>query len=145
MSTSFLAHEEKYLYLQQSHFTGNGLFTNKDIKKGSIVATYLGERIDNEEAWRRADAGIDQFLVESVNDGYLDSMPIFCYAMYANDAAGLIKNGLRNNVRIEVLEGYPRLVATRNIKAGEEILVGYGRAYWANVKKRIKQQEAEAV
>jgi hypothetical protein len=140
-SKSIIEKEKKYLYLEDSHFTGRGLFTNKDIKKGEWVCTYMGEYIDNDEALRRCDEGIDQFLVETVNDGILDSMPIFCHAMYANDAAGLIrKEGIRNNCRIEILDGGPRMVATRNIKAGDEILVGYGRVYWNNVKRRLKNQ-----
>ncbi|UPT66342.1 MAG: SET domain-containing protein [Sphingobacteriales bacterium JAD_PAG50586_3] len=140
-SKSILAKEAKYLYLQESHFTGRGLFTNKAIKKGERVCTYMGEYIDNDEALRRCDAGIDQYLVETVNDGILDSMPIFCHAMYANDAAGLIrKEGIRNNCKIEIEDGGPRMVATRNIKPGDEILVGYGRVYWANVKRRLKEQ-----
>jgi len=142
LSKSILAKEEKYLYLQKSHFTGKGLFTNKAIAKGEIVCTYMGEIIDNDEALRRADEEQDQYLVEYKGEKCLDSMPIFCYAMYANDAAGLIKaQGIRNNCKIEILKGAPRMVATRNIKPGEEILVGYGRAYWNNVKQRIKKKE----
>ena len=140
-SKSTLAKEAKYLEVKDSHFTGKGLFTTKDIKKGERVCTYMGEYIDNDEALRRCDAGIDQFLVETVNDGILDSMPIFCHAMYANDAAGITrKEGIRNNCKIEIEDGGPRMVATRNIKAGDEILVGYGRVYWNNVKRRLKEQ-----
>lgn len=139
---SILAKEEKYLYLKESHFTGRGLFTKKEIKKGDIICTYMGELIDEEEALRRADEELDQYLVETANGKCLDSMPIFCYAMYANDAAGIIKlPGLKNNSRIEILKGAPRMVAARNIKPDEEILVGYGRAYWNNVKQRIKKKE----
>jgi SET domain-containing protein len=140
-SKSTLAKEAKYLEVKDSHFTGKGLFTTKDIKKGERVCTYMGEYIDNDEALRRCDAGIDQFLVETVNDGILDSMPIFCHAMYANDAAGITRmEGIRNNCKIEIEDGGPRMVATRNIKAGDEILVGYGRVYWNNVKRRLKEQ-----
>lgn len=137
---SNLAEEEKYLHLKKSRFTGKGLFTKKDIKKGQIVCTYLGERITPEEALRRCELEIDQFLVETYDDGYLDSMPIFCYAMYANDAQGLIRSEVKNNVEIQILKGEPHLVAKRNIKAGEEILVSYGRRYWNNVKKQLKEQ-----
>lgn len=140
-SKSTIAKEAKYLEVKDSHFTGKGLFTKKDIKKGEWICTYMGEYIDNDEALRRCDEGIDQFLVETVNDGILDSMPIFCHAMYANDAAGLTRQpGIRNNAEIAILEGGPRMVAKRNIKAGEEILVGYGRVYWNNVKRRLKNQ-----
>ncbi len=140
-SKSTIAKEAKYLEVKDSHFTGKGLFTTKDIKKGERVCTYMGEYIDNDEALRRCDAGIDQFLVETVNDGILDSMPIFCHAMYANDAAGITRmEGIRNNCKIEIEDGGPRMVATRNIKAGDEILVGYGRVYWNNVKRRLKEQ-----
>ena len=50
---------------------------------------------------------------------------------YANDAAGPSRiQGLRNNSRYEVIKGKPYIVASRNIKPGEEILVGYGKDYW---------------
>jgi hypothetical protein len=143
-SKSTIAKEAKYLEVKDSHFTGKGLFTTRDIKKGERVCTYMGEYIDNDEALRRCDAGIDQFLVETVNDGILDSMPIFCHAMYANDAAGITRmEGIRNNCKIEIEDGGPRMVATRNIKAGDEILVGYGRVYWNNVKRRLKEQASQ--
>lgn len=138
-----LEEEKKYLQVKKSQISGKGLYTKIAIPKGEVVATYMGEIIDNDEALRRSEAGKDQFLVETVNDGYMDSMPIFCYAMYANDAMGITRLGFKNNVQIEILEGAPRLVALRNLKPGEEIFVGYGRAYWNNVKQRIKRQEKE--
>lgn len=140
-SEKILNEERKYLEVKKSQISGKGLFAKKDIEQGDIVCTYMGERISNDEAWRRIEAGIDQFIVETYNDGLLDSMPIFCHAMYANDAMGLTRvEGLKNNAQIEIIRRAPRIVATRDIKKGEEIFVAYGRGYWKNVEKRIKKQ-----
>jgi hypothetical protein len=59
---------------------------------------------------------------------------------YANDACGLTRiKGLRNNAEY-VSEGKRCFIeATRTISPNEEILVGYGRAYWTLIKKILKE------
>ncbi len=61
-------------------------------------------------------------------------------ARYANDAGGLVRlEGIRNNAEF-VSEGKRCFIeATRNIKAGEEILVSYGREYWSLMKRLAKK------
>jgi SET domain-containing protein len=50
---------------------------------------------------------------------------------YANDAAGMGRvKGLRNNAHYKIAKGRAFILASRNIKAGSEILVAYGKAYW---------------
>jgi SET domain-containing protein len=55
---------------------------------------------------------------------------------FANDARGLVRlAGFRNNSEY-VSEGKRCFIeATRNIKAGEEIFVNYGREYWSLIKR----------
>jgi len=45
--------------------------------------------------------------------------------------------GLRNNSRYEIRKGEAYIIASRNIKAGEEIFVSYGRAYWNTLKSEM--------
>jgi hypothetical protein len=62
----------------------------------------------------------------------LDSMHSDCFAMYANDVEGPGNTRLRNNAVITLDEDdRPCVMATRNIRAGGEVYVDYGKAYWA--------------
>ena len=38
--------------------------------------------------------------------------------------------GLRNNAQYKISKGRAFIIASRNIKAGSEVLVAYGKAYW---------------
>jgi len=61
---------------------------------------------------------------------------------YANDAAGFVRvEGIRNNSKYEVRKGVPYIVATRKIKAGEEIFVGYGKEYWEAIKEGLNMKK----
>jgi SET domain-containing protein len=56
-------------------------------------------------------------------------------ARYANDARGLkVIKGLDNNCTFIKQGEQVFLKAMRNIQAGEELLVGYGKEYWETVK-----------
>ena len=64
-------------------------------------------------------------------------------ARYANDAEGKFKKKkLKNNSEYEVIKGKPYIVATKNIKAGEEIFVDYQREYWEALEEE-EREEAE--
>ena len=55
---------------------------------------------------------------------------------YANDASGITRvKGLKNNAEYVVDGNRCFLEATRDIKKGEEIFVGYGKEYWILIKK----------
>ncbi len=58
---------------------------------------------------------------------------------YANDAKGLYRHeGLKNNAEY-VADGYRVFIeATRDIPAGSEILVDYGREYWDIIRYNQK-------
>jgi SET domain-containing protein len=57
------------------------------------------------------------------------------FARFANDARGISRiPGLHNNAYYEQEGKKIYITAARNIKAGEEILVGYGKEYWDSMK-----------
>ncbi len=61
----------------------------------------------------------------------MDSKNVDCFAKLANDAEGFGKSGFKNNSKITLdNEDNPCIVATRNIKSGEELFCGYGKGYW---------------
>lgn len=113
---------------------GKGLFTTHAIKKGEVVCEYEGEHLTWKECEERNQAlpgkGAYYFYINSKN--CVDAQyTLWAIGRYANDAAGLSRvKGLRNNCKYDIKKGIPYIVATRNIKAGEEIFVAYGKDYW---------------
>jgi len=134
------AEENEYLYIKPSQIkgAGQGLFTSMDIYKGEIIAYYKGEHLDDDEAKRRADANEDQYFVVLLDGSILDAKNTECFGRYANDAEGIPGSGFKNNAKISLDDNDDVcLVATKNIKADEEIFLPYGKKYWNKHKKEI--------
>ena len=132
---------EKNLVVKKSGLpdAGKGLFTRINIAKGTRIVEYKG-RIQRWQDVKDQD-GINGYLMYINRNVVINALPaIDTLGRYANDARGLVrKEGLRNNSEY-VSEGKRCFIeATRNIKAGEEILVNYGREYWALIKKLKKK------
>lgn len=128
---------EKHLIVKKSGLpkAGKGLFTKIDLPKGTRVVEYKG-RI---QPWREVkdEDGINGYLMYINRNVVINGLKaVKTLARYANDAGGLVRQeGIRNNSEF-VSEGKRCFIeATRNIKAGEEIFAGYGREYWALIKK----------
>lgn len=128
---------EKHLIIKKSGLpkAGKGLFTKIDIPKGTRVVEYKG-RI---QPWREVkdEDGINGYLMYINRSVVINGLAaVKSLARYANDAGGLVRlEGIRNNSEF-VSEGKRCFIeATRNIKAGEEIFAGYGREYWALMKR----------
>jgi SET domain-containing protein len=124
------------LYVKKSQLpkAGKGLWTSEDIKKGERVCEYEGERLTWKECLKRNEnqkgKGAYYFFINSKNCVDAQYTPD-ALGRYANDAAGPgRKEGFRNNCKYDVIKGKPYIVATRNIKAGSEIFVSYGKEYW---------------
>lgn len=131
---------EKYLTVKKSGLpkAGKGLFTKRDIPKGKRIVEYKG-RI---QPWREVkdQDGINGYLMYINRNVVINALPaVKTLGRYANDACGLARvEGIRNNSEY-VSEGKRCFIeATRNIKAGEEIFVNYGREYWSLIKRLMK-------
>jgi SET domain-containing protein len=130
---------EKYLYVKKSMLpnAGKGLFTKVAISKGTRIAEYKGKLERWVDVRHEEEDGTNMYLLQvsarkAINaKNYLTSL-----ARYANDARGTSKVvGLRNNCEL-VSEGDRCYIESlRSIKKFEEILVGYGKEYWALVKR----------
>ena len=130
---------EKYLYVKKSMLpnAGKGLFTKVAISKGTRIAEYKGKLERWVDVRHEEEDGTNMYLLQvsarkAINaKNYLTTL-----ARYANDARGTSKVvGLRNNCEL-VLEGDRCYIESlRSIKKFEEILVGYGKEYWALVKR----------
>lgn len=120
---------------------GMGLWAEREFNRGKIIVKYDGEMITWKECNRRnmAQEGYGCYYLFINKRKCVDAQySTWAQGRYANDAAGLNRiEGLRNNARYEIRKGEAYIIASRNIKAGEEILVSYGRAYWNTLKKEM--------
>jgi SET domain-containing protein len=118
-----------------------GLWAEREFNRGKIIVKYDGEMITWKECNRRnmAQEGYGCYYLFINKRKCVDAQySTWAQGRYANDAAGLNRiEGLRNNARSEIRKGEAYIIASRNIKAGEEILVSYGRAYWNTLKKEM--------
>ncbi len=134
---------EKHLRIKKSTLpnAGKGLFTRVDITKGARIVEYKG-RV---QSWREVkdQDGINGYLMYINRNVVINALPsLKTFGRYANDARGLTRlNGVRNNAEY-VSEGNRCFIeATRNIKAGEEILVSYGKEYWTLMKRLASENK----
>jgi hypothetical protein len=137
---AIVAPEADYLYIKKSGIkeAGEGLFTAIDIHDEEIIAVFKGEMLSKKLAKQRASIGLDKYFVVMPDGGIMDSMPVFCFAKYANDLKGTKGNKRRNNANIELNEeGEVCLVASREILSGAEIFCSYGKNYWK--KHQVKK------
>jgi len=119
--------------------SGKGLFTKTPIKKGETVVEYTGEIVTWKTCQKRNEKqeGFGGYYFYISEKRCIDAQyDLNALARYANDAAGFSRiPGIRNNCRYEVIKNKAYIVASRNIKPGEEIFVAYGRDYWNALKK----------
>ncbi|HNZ42142.1 MAG TPA: SET domain-containing protein [Bacteroidales bacterium] len=123
--------------------SGLGLWATKDFKKGDVIVKYDGDKISLKECERRnqnQDGYGGYYLTLSKNRIIDAQYTLWAMGRYANDAAGLNRiKGLRNNAKYQLIKREAFIVASRNIKAGEEILVSYGRSYWNILRKVLNK------
>jgi uncharacterized protein len=120
---------------------GKGLWAEKDFKRGEVIVKYDGEKITWKECDRRnkAQEGYGGYYLYITKRNCIDAQyTTWAHGRYANDAAGVSRiEGLRNNARYEIRKGEAFIIASRNIKAAEEIFVSYGKSYWNTLKKEM--------
>ena len=136
-SNAIEALESDYLYVALSQLpnSGNGLFTAIPIYKDEVISLFKGEVLTELQAKLRAKKGNDKYFINMLDGSIMDSMHTMCFAKYANDAEGFSKSSrksvTKNNAKISLDEDdNVCIIATKNIKTGEEIFCGYGKKYW---------------
>ena len=126
---------EKDLEIRTSRIphAGNGVFTKVAIPKGAYLGAYTGEFITDEEYRRRADANRWQYMM-----GLLDcARPKTGGITTIDGIHGNVFTRMNyapaefQNVRFEKICEAPfvKIVALRDIAAGEELWVDYGPRY----------------
>ena len=127
-----MAFFEKYLAVRKSRIpkAGLGLFTKTQISKGQTIVEYKG-RLSLWRTVRHLDS-VNPYLMRVTRTHAIDAAKTLkTLGRYANDAKGKSKQaGLVNNAEYVSVGKRCFIEATRNIPAGSEILVSYGKDYW---------------
>ena len=107
---------------------GQGLFAKKRIKKGDFICWYFGvlvekDFVDNEYY------DSDYLLKNPFNNLIIDaSDPNSCFGRYINDGLGEFSSNSKFDFYEDTTSG--AVIATKNIKKGDEIFISYGMTYW---------------
>lgn len=117
---------------------GKGLFTKQFIPRGTTIVEYRG-RITT---WKEVnhDEGTNGYLFYVKRDHVIDAKPfVKSLARFANDARGIKRmKGKSNNAEYKERGLRVFIVATKDIPAGGEIFVDYGREYWKAIRYNLK-------
>lgn len=116
---------------------GKGLFTKRDIPRGTKIVEYKG-RVSN---WKEVDSqeGTNGYIYYVSRNHVIDARPVKqAMARYANDAMGIVRTqGVKNNCTY-IIEGRKVYIQSmRHIAAGSELLVAYGKEYWDIIKENL--------
>lgn len=119
---------------------GKGLFTKKIIPKGTRIVEYKG-RV---KTWKEAAHEDNGYIYYVTRNHVIDAKPYpKALARYANDARGVVRiKGIVNNS--DYIQDGKRVYITskKDIPAGAEILVGYGKEYWDVIRHNLKIDKA---
>jgi uncharacterized protein len=137
---------EKQLFVKKSTIpnSGKGLFTKKPITKGTRIVEYKGII----STWKDVadEDGKNGYIFYVTRKHVINALPVkTALARYANDAKGLTRvKGLNNNCDYisDGLHAY--IESKKDIPAGAEIFVDYGKDYWKVIRQNIKLREKEA-
>lgn len=114
-----------------------GLFTTRDIPRGTKIVEYKGKVTK----WKEVDSqeGLNGYIYYVNRNHVIDARPMkAAVARYANDAKGIVRtDGVSNNCTY-IIEGHKVFIKSmRHIPAGSELLVGYGKEYWDILKENL--------
>jgi len=115
--------QPRYLKVKRSRLAGLGVFTTRDVPKGTLLLEYLGERISHDEAGERyyaakePDAFVLLFTVDRkvVIDGGVGGR-----------AARYVNHSCEPNCEADEQDGRVFIKALRDIRPGEELSYDYG-------------------
>jgi uncharacterized protein len=123
--------------------SGKGLFTKRAIAKGTRIVEYKGKR----STWKdvNIDEGRNGYIYYINRNHVIDALPFpKALGRYANDAKGMTRvKGIINNCQYVVEDMRVYIEAIKDIPAGGEILVQYGKEYWDVIKHNLKIDEME--
>lgn len=134
---------EKQLVVKRSTIpnSGKGLFTKKFIPKGTRIVEYKGKTA----AWKDVKDEENGYIFYVKRSHVIDAKPTPQHlARYANDAKGLVRiKGINNNCDY-VTDGLKAYIESKkDIPAGSELFVDYGKGYWKTIRENIRLNKKE--
>ena len=98
---------------------GLGLFAGESIPKGACIIEYVGRTLSEEETTTSK----SRYLFEISSKKTIDGKPKI-------NKAGYINHSCRPNCETEIYKGRVFVLATKNIKEGDELTYDYGKEYF---------------
>jgi SET domain-containing protein len=106
------------VWVHKSRIAGLGLFAAQDIKKGTRILPYIGEKIPKDESTKRLAQG-NAYLF-TFNDHYdIDGKTL-------KNTARFINHSCAPNCDVDITTRTIWIVALRDISEGEELTYNYG-------------------
>lgn len=131
---------EKQLVIKRSKIAGagKGLFTKLFIPKGTRITKYKG-RITTWKEVQKSEV-FNAYVYYIKRDHVIDAMNYKkVLSRYANDAAGITKTkGITNNCKFVNENGRVFIESIKNIEAGSELYLSYGKEYWDTIRYNNK-------
>ena len=119
-------------FKKKSHVHGRGLFAVQNIKKGSKIIEYIGDKVTKKEGDKRADKQIKQYK-KNKNNGMVYIFEL--NKLYDIDGsvshnhAKLINHSCNPNCEVEIINNEIWISAIKNIKKYTELSYNYGYSY----------------
>jgi SET domain-containing protein len=119
-----------YLVIRRSRIHGTGAFARTDIPEGTRVIEYVGDRVTKAESDRRY-----QIAWERSQNGNGDEGIVYIFTLNKRhdidgevwwNTAKYINHSCDPNCETDIIRGHVWIIATRDIKKGEEISYNYG-------------------
>ena len=101
-------------------YAGLGLFADEDIEKGEKIIEYIGKILLGKEA---EEVKSNMYLFEVSKNKTIDGSVRWNKARYINHSCA-------GNAESEIRKGRVFIIATKNIKKGEEITYDYGEEFF---------------
>ena len=117
---------------KKSSVHGSGLFASANIKKGSKIIEYVGDKVTKKEGDRRADKQINR-AKKNKNNGM-----VYVFELnkrydidggVAYNQARLINHSCNPNCEVEINNNQIWISAIKNIKKNAELSYNYGYPY----------------
>ena len=115
-----------------SKIHGKGIFASKNIKKGTKIIQYIGEKVKKNEGDRRSELRIKKYLnsnktgsvyIFELNKTYdIDGSPLYNKARYINHSC-------EPNCEVDVTDDKIWISSIKNIRKNEELSYDYGYSF----------------
>jgi len=122
----------KFWYKKKSTVHGSGLFASKNIKNGSKIIEYVGDKVTKKEGDRRADKQLNK-AKKNKNNGMVYIFEL--NQRYDIDGgvtyneARLINHSCNPNCEVEIENNRIWISAIKHIKKNAELSYNYGYSY----------------